>query len=198
MGVYGFCMLLKQLKNNNSRRVNTGNISTFSQINTISGFSLLSQTNLSGAGNPQRHLDTLTLEIVGILRKCFNQQKEIKDILYEGLHRTIEMNLQIIPHLMQFLDLHFRSYFTINDNEFEIKFDLVVHERPNGFIEEQDNLGELLNLIGTILYVCDSNNLIYDNVVLKNMMETIANRITDITLEQIGIVSDINYFFFFN
>lgn len=71
-GVYGFCLLLKNLQNNISRRavgagVSSANLS-FTQAN-ISGFSLMSQSTLGNRENPQRHFDMLALEIIGLLRK---------------------------------------------------------------------------------------------------------------------------------
>lgn len=195
MAVFGFCMLLKQLKNNNSRRANMGrgrNLS-FTQTNIISGFSLMSQASIANTQNPMRHLDTMTLEIVGILTKCFNQPRSIKDILYEGLHRSIEFNTQIIPHILQYLDMHFRSYFTIDETQFEIKFDLIVHERLDGSIEEMDNLGELVLLVGKALYLCEKYNLLYNSVVLKLIMESLVDRIESVEIEHLGISGDLNF-----
>lgn len=69
MGVFGFCALLKQLKNNNSRRsVLGGSAGNLTQL-SISGMSLLSQSTLGRADNPDVHFDMLTLEILGILRR---------------------------------------------------------------------------------------------------------------------------------
>lgn len=195
MAVFGFCMLLKQLKNNNSRRahIGTGRNLSFSQTNIISGFSLMSQTSIANTQNPMRHLDTMTLEIVGILTKCFNQPRSIKDILYEGLHRAIEFNAQIIPHILQYLDMHFRSYFTIDETQFEIKFDLVVHEKLDGSIEEMDNLGELVMLMGKALFLCGKHNLLFDSVVLKNLMESLVDRIENVGLDSLGITGNLNH-----
>lgn len=71
-GVYGFCLVLKNLRNNNSRRaagqVSSSNNLSFTQ-GTISGYSLMSQSTLGNRDNPQRHFDMLALEIIGILRK---------------------------------------------------------------------------------------------------------------------------------
>lgn len=86
MGVYGFCSVLKHLRDNSSRR-NTSSI-TFSQPN-ISGYSLMSQSILNTEDNPQRHFDMLALEIIGVLRKCLNQSSEIKIVLYEGKESVI-------------------------------------------------------------------------------------------------------------
>lgn len=195
MAVYGFCMLLKQLRNNNSRRGNltSGRNHSFSQMNNISGFSLMSQNTIAATQNPMRHFDTMTLEIVGILTKCFSQPRLIKDVLYEGLNRAIESNGLIIPHILQYLDMHFRSYFIINDVQFEIKFDLIVHEKMDGSIEEMDNLGELVILMTKGLYLCDKHNLIFDSIVLKQLMESLVKGIARVTLENLGIIGGLTH-----
>ena len=83
MGVYGFCMLLKQLNNNNSQRtsISAGNMMT---QNSISGFSMMSQATMGNRDNPQRHFDMLTLEIIGCLRRCFTCHLDVKETLYES------------------------------------------------------------------------------------------------------------------
>lgn len=83
MAVYGFCMILKQLNNSNSLRSQMSASGMCTQ-NSISGFSLMSQTTLGNRNNPQRHFDMLTLEIIGVLRNCFHQQLDIKICLYES------------------------------------------------------------------------------------------------------------------
>lgn len=84
MGVYGFCMILKQLNNSNSQRSQMGASGMCTQ-QSISGFSLMSQATLGNRNNPQRHFDMLTLEIIGLLRNCFTQNLEIKRTLYESM-----------------------------------------------------------------------------------------------------------------
>lgn len=83
MAVYGFCMILKQLNNSNSQRSQL-NASGMCTQHSISGFSLMSQATLGNRANPQRHFDMLTLEIIGVLRSCFNQSLDIKITLYES------------------------------------------------------------------------------------------------------------------
>lgn len=72
-GVYGFCLLLKNLRNNTARRAIGGSVSSSTNLSftqgNISGLSLMSQSTLGNRDNPQRHFDMLALEIVGLLRK---------------------------------------------------------------------------------------------------------------------------------
>lgn len=183
MAVFGFCMVLKELKNNNSRR--TGLSSSQGTV-ALSGYSLGSQITLSGRDNPQRFFDTLTLEIIGVLTKCFNEQVEVKETLYEGLTRAVQFNPKLLPHILLFLDYHFQSYFEISENDFKIKFEKIVQER-NDQILIWDNLGKLINFIGFCVIQCEQNNIIYDNLVLHELLMSLIDRIGDLSLENIGV-----------
>lgn len=83
MAIFGFCMILKQLNNSNSVRQSM-NASSFCTQHNISGYSMMTQSSLGSRSNPQRNFDMLTLEIIGILRSCFDQQLEIRRTLYES------------------------------------------------------------------------------------------------------------------
>lgn len=185
MAVFGFCMVLKELKNNNSRR--TG-INSSQGTGVLSGYSLGSQLTLTNRDNPQRFFDTLTLEIIGVLTKCFNEQIEVKETLYEGLTRAVQFNPKLLPHILLFLDYHFQSYFEINENDFKIKFEKIVQER-NENILIWDNLGKLINFMGFCVIQCEQNKIAHDNSLLHELLMSLVNRIDDISLENIGVIS---------
>lgn len=44
----------------------------------------MSQNTFGNVNNPQRNFDMMTLEIIGLLRKAFQQNSEVKEVLYEG------------------------------------------------------------------------------------------------------------------
>lgn len=140
MGVHGLCVVLKMLRDNNSRRARTGNANLFTQP-TLSGFSLASQLVQSNRTHKSRHFDMLSLEILGVLKKCFNQTSCVKVTLYEGLSRAIDFNPKLIPHLLPFLIYHFVQYFDISDLGFNIKFGKIVRERSEYGFDIWDNLG---------------------------------------------------------
>lgn len=89
LGVYGLCVVLKNLRESNAAvRANIAP-GTNSQSQTQyawSGCSLMSQSMMLGsaADTPARNFDIFALEILGILRKCFTEYVDIKEILYDG------------------------------------------------------------------------------------------------------------------
>lgn len=187
MGVHGFCVVLKLIRDNNSRRVRTGNSGVSQQ--TISGLSLASQIIQSNRMHKSRHFDMLALEIFGILKKCFNQTSLIKVTLYEGLSRAIDFNPKIIPHLLPFLTQHFVQYFEISDLIFEIKFDKIVRERTENVFDIWDNLGQLVFLMGRIVVLARINDLHCDIESTIKTLDNIMKKIDVLTVEQLGLVS---------
>lgn len=187
LSVFGFCQILKQLRQNNSRRASAG--IGGSQL-TISGYSLLSQSILDTSRNTPRHFDILALEIMGILRKCFNQNCELKEILYESLTTAVDANLNLSPHIIQFLELQFRSYFQIDDTRISINFDKIVGESVEGSVDVQihDQLGKLIKCMGHCIIVCDQGGLEFDTSSLRDLFKMLLNR-TESIKNELGIVS---------
>lgn len=179
VGVYGFCMVLKQLTNNNSQRSSnlSGNMTQLS----ISGYSLISQATVGSKTNPQRHFDMLVLEVIGLLRNCFQQNFQIKKTLYENLMRATELKTELIPHVLQFIDFHFRSYFSVIPEEdlCEIHFENI----------QEDNLGLLTNFVTSCVFKADNQNLNYETISIKNVLNEIISKAVDGTYKFPGEIS---------
>lgn len=61
---------------------------SLSDSSSLSGHSLLTQISLSRSGQFKRDIltgESLTLEILNILKRCFMQQADVKTHLYEGI-----------------------------------------------------------------------------------------------------------------
>ncbi|KNC26166.1 hypothetical protein FF38_06697 [Lucilia cuprina] len=183
MAVYGFCMILKQLNNSNSQRSQLSASGMCTQ-HSISGFSLMSQATLGNRSNPQRHFDMLTLEIIGVLRNCFHQSLDIKITLYENLQRAVELNHKLVPHVLQFIDWHFRSFFDAPleedvDQVFSIKFDKIVKAKDSleNEIEIHDNLGKLLLFVSHCLVIFEKFETEYDTREMKRLINVSLEKV---------------------
>uniref|UniRef100_A0AAG5DEU5 Fanconi anemia group I protein n=1 Tax=Anopheles atroparvus TaxID=41427 RepID=A0AAG5DEU5_ANOAO len=198
MGVFGFCSLLKQLKNNNSRRsiLGTGG-GSYTQM-TISGMSLLSQAAYGSANNPNVHFDMLTLEIMGILRKCFTQTVEVREMLYEALGRAVEFNTQLLPHVLQFIDWHFESFFGENPTEaFKVDFDKCV--RYKRALEDDDvtdelrpivvydHVGRLTAFMVHCVVLCDQHEVQHETSAVKSTLQLVVDQIDNLSLPDLGL-----------
>ncbi|XP_050081873.1 Fanconi anemia group I protein isoform X2 [Anopheles aquasalis] len=203
MGVFGFCSLLKQLKNNNARRSIMGSAGgNYTQL-SISGMSLLSQAAYGSASNPNLHFDMLTLEIMGILRKCLTQTVEVRMMLYEALGRAVDFNTMLLPHALQFIDWHFESYFGENtDDKLIIAFDKCVRYCNDIEHEDQpdllrpivvyDNVGRLTAFMVHCIVLCDQHNIQHDTNAVKKTLQLIVDRVDSITSDELGIMGTLD------
>lgn len=131
----------------------------------------------------------LALEILGVLKKCFNQTSDVKVTLYEGLARSIEFNPKLIPHLLPFFTHHFVQYFDVTDLGFEIKFEKIVRERSENVFDIWDSLGHLVFLMSRIVILARSNELHCETESTIKMLDNLVNKIDVLTAEQLGLVS---------
>lgn len=84
MAVIGFLKLLKNMKISNLAALADSNSSASS---VLSGHSVLTQISLSRTGymsDTSYSNEALCLEVLGILRRCFLQQAEVRAQLYKG------------------------------------------------------------------------------------------------------------------
>uniref|UniRef100_A0A1A9ZCX7 Fanconi anemia group I protein n=1 Tax=Glossina pallidipes TaxID=7398 RepID=A0A1A9ZCX7_GLOPL len=178
MAVYGFCMILKQLNNCNSQRsqMNVSSICTQQNISTC-GF--MSQSASATMNRSHRHFDMLSLDIMGILRNCFQQSVDVKVTLYENLQRAVELNNKLVPHIVQFIDWHFRSYFEApleedDCNQFKVKFEKITKatDDQENEIHIYDNLGLLLVFIAHCLVIFENFEYEYNVREMRRLIET--------------------------
>lgn len=116
MAIYSFCIMLRKFTKPTARSSVSGsgggNSSTQSRFShNISMFSL-TQSQIAISANSSRNnirqVEIIMLEILGLLRKCFSENNEIKVMLYESLLNSIQANSFIISNVFEFLDSHFR------------------------------------------------------------------------------------------
>ncbi|XP_036335814.1 uncharacterized protein LOC118746136, partial [Rhagoletis pomonella] len=189
MAVYGFCMILKQLNNSNSQRSQPRASSFCTQL-SISGFSLMSQATLGNRQNPNRHFDLLTLEIIGLLRSCFANNLTMKRVLYDNLQRAVELNPKLVPHVLQFIDWHFRSFFrvsTVNGEveDFCVLFEKVVCSATENVyeIQIQDNLGLLIQFISHCLSQFQQFDVEYDVGEMQRLLHLAVKKVINKDLQ---------------
>lgn len=191
MGVHGFCLILKQQRNNNSHRP-TSHMSSFNGTQlSISGFSMMSQHNLNSGKNPNLNFDMCVLEIIGILRKCFNQTYEIKEILYDGLLNAVQQNTKLISHVVQFLEWHLRNYFEDVENDLTIKFNKCISETNTAgvsSIQLNDHLGKLLHFMVQCIILVDYHDLEVETADLREFFDLLVENLTKISMEKLGLV----------
>lgn len=193
IAVYGFCVVLRKLRNTTKRNSSDNYaLCPMSQI-SISGYSHVSQLSLSSVSNPQRNVDIMILEIVGILRKCFSQDVDTKIILYESLMQSVTFNPTIVSHILQFADAHFRSYFESDSDVFEVDFSKTIKKKADseddyghGAFVVVDQIGKFLNFFVSCVLICEVNKYTLNLDRYQKVLNNLVDNMDSVSLEDLG------------
>lgn len=106
LAVYSFCIMLKKV----TKPTQTAFEYLAGPSQNISMFALMSQSQLPSIENAcMRRCSVMVLEILGILRKCFSHNAEIRVTLYESLLNAVTTNPFIIPNVLELCETQFRE-----------------------------------------------------------------------------------------
>lgn len=107
-----------------------------------------------------------------------------------GLTKAIDCNPKLTPHILQFLEWHFQSFFTVDQVKCEIHLKNVLHDNSENFVV-YDHLGQLMQLMGRCVYACQKHGLICDTTAVETLLDTLMKRITGIGMDQYGLVDQL-------
>lgn len=107
LAVYSFCIMLKKVTKPVVQGTSQG---AYMPSQNLSLMSLLSQSQLPSTEKvSMRRVSVLVLEILGILRKCFSHNADIRVMLYDSLLKAVAANPFIIPNVLELVELYFRE-----------------------------------------------------------------------------------------
>ncbi|XP_046850469.1 Fanconi anemia group I protein-like isoform X2 [Xenia sp. Carnegie-2017] len=110
IAVYGFLIVLKHFKVSGGNITSSQSISHSSQCSSHSlsqiQVDVHSTNNGLNSGN-----EALCLEIIGGLRRCFNQQADVRVLLYEGLCDVLDLNSHLRQSALEIICAHFLKYY---------------------------------------------------------------------------------------
>lgn len=186
MAVNGFLKLITNLKVSNLVALSQSNMSSGS---FSSGHSLYTQISMNistqncEASNFSN--EALCLEVLGILKRCFMQQAEVKAQFYEGLFKAVCLNIELGIPVLDMIWFHFSQYY-IMDEEQEIPLDfkkVALLKDAECILKEP--LGKLIYTIGLItkkVSECDDNK--ENNTVIKfiNILDSLCERMKNCEL----------------
>ncbi|KAF5299517.1 hypothetical protein FQR65_LT01100 [Abscondita terminalis] len=183
MAVSSFLKLIKELKISNLTVLSQ---SSSSSNSISSGHSLLTQASLCCSGRAATSAfsnEALCLEVLGILRRCFIQQVEVRSQLYDGLYRAVSVNSELAIPVLGMLWWHFNSIY-VSDKEIipPLQFSKITATKDVE-VKLQEPLGKLIYTIGLILTkVQDDNDNNSTVIKLKDVMESLCNRMSSCEL----------------
>lgn len=172
MAVFSFCVMLRKFTkpprssfNSTQQQQQHHNEPRYSH--NISFFSLTQSQIALNVNSNMRQVEIMMLEILGMLRKCFSDTREIRVTLYESLLSSIMANTFIASNVLEFIEGHFRDYFDLDDDEeMIINFEKAykISSSPNSSNNEEtiivmDDLGCLIKfIINCVIIIASSSN----------------------------------------
>ncbi|CAB3981776.1 Fanconi anemia group I -like [Paramuricea clavata] len=112
IAVSGFLIVLKHFKVRGSNITSSQSLSQSSQSSASSHIQVDVHNTSRGSNTGN---EALCLEILGGLRRCFNQQADIRVLLYEGLCDVLGSNSELQQAALEIVHKHFLKYYEHDD-----------------------------------------------------------------------------------
>lgn len=101
------------------------------------------------------------------------------------LQRAVELNAKLVPHVLQFVDFHFRKFFDTPDEDqagddletpFAINYDQLISSKDDQ-LEVKDNLGCLVQFVSHCLSIFDRSRLGCDVHEMQRLLTLCTERL---------------------
>ncbi|XP_046613959.1 Fanconi anemia group I protein [Neodiprion virginianus] len=192
MAVTGFLQLLKNLKLHTLGALSQSTSRGTSSASSTSTYTQASLEVHTKKVEENPRLNTLLCyEVLGILKRCFTQQAEVKSCLYEGLSDAIVMNPELSKYLVEMLLEHFEQYYESNTNILPpFKLDKCTSIRGAESVL-QEPIGNLV-LVMQRIYVEAASEETNEIEKLGFILESLCNRMSKSELEHFQVDHDID------
>ncbi|PNF15306.1 hypothetical protein B7P43_G01000 [Cryptotermes secundus] len=182
MAVSGFLQLLSNLDVKGMAVLSSSQSSQRSQ-GRPPAHSLLTQIDLE-AGNSSTNNEAICLELLGVLRRCFMQQADVRLRLYEGLHSGVIRNPELRGFVQDMLINHFNQFYQSDPDTLPpLNLTKAVTLRDVS-AELQEPLG---HLIFSIQQVASTDSSDSSPTKLINILESLCSRMLKCSLENFGL-----------
>lgn len=217
MAIFSFCVMLRKFTRN--PRTSTPlphmtqhhmNETSSRYSHNISFFSLTqTQISIKNVNSNVRQVEIMMLEILGVLRRCFSETRELKVMLYESLLSSIMANTFIVSNVLEFIEGHFRDYFDVDSDDsntdvlinFEKTFKITANnnvvtvngESVEANVVVMDDLGCLLKFIINCVIIAEKHreNINCDLNLYKRVIEKLIERVLNSKLSHLEIENEV-------
>uniref|UniRef100_A0A6A7G4B5 Fanconi anemia group I protein-like n=4 Tax=Hirondellea gigas TaxID=1518452 RepID=A0A6A7G4B5_9CRUS len=141
VAVRGFLLLLRQLRVVGALPSSQASLSFSSALSQIS---CTAQVHSEVSTNRNQ---TLCFELLGVLRRCFSQQHQVRSALYAGLYDVCRVNPKLCPNILSLLHQHLTGFIDLRPdtlNPVVLKKTVQVHGDTATL---QEPLGNLLGCL---------------------------------------------------
>ncbi|KAJ9598016.1 hypothetical protein L9F63_026878 [Diploptera punctata] len=180
MAVSGFLQLLKHL-DVKGMAVLSSQSSQFNSSQSNS-HSMLTQIDMEASGKSNN--EAICLEILGVLRRCFIQQAEVRLRLYEGLHSGVIRNPELSVFVQDMIVGHFNQYYEPDAETLPpLNFSSAVVIK-DVTVELKEPLGNLVYAIQQLVTTSSCENR---SEKLVNILDSLCARMIKCSLEDFGL-----------
>ncbi|KAJ4441625.1 hypothetical protein ANN_11481 [Periplaneta americana] len=184
MSVSGFLQLLKHLDVKGMAVINSQSSNSNNSQSQLPR-TILTQIDME-MGNSSSNNEAICLELLGVLRRCFMQQADVRQCLYEGLHSGVIRNPELNEHVQDMLLNHFSQFYESDADVLPpLKFSKAVVLKDIS-AELQEPLGHLVFAIQQVVTIDLPNG---PNK-LTNILESLCERIIKCSLEDFGLIME--------
>ncbi|XP_018402667.1 PREDICTED: Fanconi anemia group I protein [Cyphomyrmex costatus] len=155
-----------------------------------SSTSILTQVTLErgtqARGPTSRYNRTLCYDVLGILKRCFTHECEVRLHLYNGLYEAVLKNIEITEYVLEMLLPHFKTFFETDENVVvPVKLELCTAVQGDQIIL-QEPLAELVLVLQKI-YI--KSALIKSSFVneLAIILESLCRRMPRLEVEHLSL-----------
>ncbi|KDR08917.1 Fanconi anemia group I protein [Zootermopsis nevadensis] len=184
MAVSGFLQLLKHLDVKGLAVLSSSQSSYHSSNPRQSpGPSLLTQIDME-TGNSSSNNEAICLELLGVLRRCFMQQADVRLRLYEGLHSGVTRNPELREYVQDMLINHFGQFYESDTDTLPpINFTKAVVLKDIS-VELLEPLG---HLVFSLQQVATPNSSDSSPTKIISVLESLCLRMLKCSLEDFGL-----------
>ncbi|XP_071633870.1 Fanconi anemia group I protein isoform X1 [Temnothorax longispinosus] len=120
MAVSGILEMLRNVKMHSLSGLAVSSSQYGSSSTGASSTSILTQVTLErgtqATGSTARYNRTLCYDVLGILRRCFTHECEVRLHLYNGLYEAMLKNIEITEYILEMILPHFKTFFEADEN----------------------------------------------------------------------------------
>lgn len=113
---------------------------------------------------------------------------DIKHIMYSGLRKAAMSNHKVLPHVVDFLIPHLKTFVDTVGSDIVFKLDKVVEDNLETVVIK-DNFGTIMEVLVSCVIEADLKRVTIENVFLRDLITKALARAPHINFIDLGIVS---------
>lgn len=115
--------------------------------------------------------------------------------MYYGLRKAADFNHKVLPHIIDLLIPHFKTFIKTTGTHFGLNCELLVSNEGETIVI-QDHLGVLAEVLIHCVIEADKHKVQTEKIYLRGLLNMALDKTTEITLSSLGIVCVFRRFFF--